>query len=63
MWKKWKEGGIPVKRDHFVQYTNYLNVVGGAMILDMLSVEKVEIMVDTYLKRYYGIEKEKKTTI
>jgi hypothetical protein len=55
---KWKENGITIKRDHFVQANKYLNVVGGAMILDMLSTEEVEEMVDTYLRRYYGVEVE-----
>ncbi|GGA80162.1 DUF6339 family protein [Ornithinibacillus halotolerans] len=53
----WKESGIEIKRDHFVQANKYLNVVGGAMILDMLSTEEVEEMVDGYLRRYYGISK------
>ncbi|SHG56107.1 DUF6339 family protein [Ornithinibacillus halophilus] len=55
---KWQELGIPIKRDHFVQANKYLNVVGGAMILDMLTVEEVEEMVDSYLKKYYGMRME-----
>ncbi|WP_226036723.1 DUF6339 family protein [Aquibacillus saliphilus] len=51
----WEEKGITIKRDHFVQANKYLNVVGGAMILDMLSSEEVEEMVDVYLCRYYGM--------
>ncbi|WP_235848392.1 DUF6339 family protein [Litchfieldia alkalitelluris] len=50
--------GIAVKRDHFVQATKYLNVVGGAMILDMLSTDEVEKMVDKYLAKYFNLEVE-----
>lgn len=52
---KWKENGINIKRDHFVQANKYLNVVGGAMILDVLSTEEVEEMVGEYLEKYYGV--------
>ncbi|WP_244986979.1 DUF6339 family protein [Oceanobacillus caeni] len=54
--KRWQNSGISIKRDHFVQANKYLNVVGGAMILDMLSMEEVEGMVDSYLRKYYGVE-------
>ncbi|RKQ17189.1 hypothetical protein D8M05_05170 [Oceanobacillus bengalensis] len=53
---KWQENGIAIKRDHFVQANKYLNVVGGAMILDVLTIEEVEEMVDGYLRRYYGVD-------
>jgi hypothetical protein len=56
---KWEERGISIKRDHFVQANKYLNVVGGAMILDMLSTEEVEEMVEGYLRKYYGVIVEK----
>ncbi|NEY71111.1 hypothetical protein G4D63_05075 [Bacillus mesophilus] len=52
---KWQQSGINITRDHFVQANKYLNVVGGAMILDMLSTEEVEEMVNNYLSRYYGL--------
>lgn len=52
----WQQQGIPVKREHFVQATKYLNVVGGAMILDVLSIEEVSDMVEEYLSKLYGIE-------
>jgi hypothetical protein len=45
-----------IKREHFVQANKYLNVVGGAMILDMLTFDEVEQMVDKYLAKYYGLE-------
>jgi hypothetical protein len=55
---KLRDRGIIIKRDHFVQANKYLNVVGGAMILDMLSTNEVEEMVDNYLSRYYGYKIE-----
>lgn len=51
---KRQEQGVTIKRDHFVQANKYLNVVGGAMILDMLTTQEVEEMVDQHLARYYG---------
>jgi hypothetical protein len=53
---KMQNEGVAIKRDHFVQANKYLNVVGGALILDMLSTEEVEEMVDKYLAKYYGLE-------
>lgn len=53
---KWQQNGISIKRDHFVQANKYLNVTGGAMILDMLETEEVEEMMEKYLKGYYGIK-------
>lgn len=60
IYKLQKERGISIKRDHFVQATKYLNVVGGAMILDMLSCEEVEEMLNKYLVRYFGLKEENK---
>ncbi|WP_227521477.1 DUF6339 family protein [Bacillus alkalisoli] len=55
---KLEESGVAIKRDHFVQANKYLNVVGGAMILDMLSTEEVEDMVGKHLKKHLDIEME-----
>ncbi|WP_413299665.1 DUF6339 family protein [Bacillus sp. 1P10SD] len=41
---KLERRGVSIKRDHFVQANKYLNVVGGAMILDMLKTDEVEEM-------------------
>ncbi|WP_442600031.1 DUF6339 family protein [Neobacillus sp. D3-1R] len=57
---KLQDREISIKRDHFVQATKYLNVVGGAMILDMLTVDEVEQMVDKYLAKYFGLELQPK---
>ncbi|MFC0300532.1 DUF6339 family protein [Virgibacillus soli] len=51
----WKQKGNTIKRDHFVQATKYLNVVGGAMILDTLTMEEVEKMVGERLEQVFGI--------
>ena len=53
---KWKNNRISIKRDYFIQANKYLNVVGGAMILDMLTTEEIEEMVDQYLTRHYALE-------
>ncbi|WP_230203618.1 DUF6339 family protein [Bacillus massiliigorillae] len=53
---KLKENGLEIKRDHFVQATKYLNVIGGAMVLDMLSVDEVEEMVTKHLKKLFNLE-------
>lgn len=51
---KLKNEGVAIKRDHFVQANKYLNIVGGAMILDMLTEEEVVEMVDKQLEKLFG---------
>lgn len=53
---KLKENGVDIKRNHFVQSTKYLNVIGGAMVLDMLSSDEVEEMVTKQLKKVFEFE-------
>lgn len=53
---KLNEEGIIIKRDHFVQASKYLNVVGGALILDMLSMAEVEEMVTRHLCKLFDIQ-------
>lgn len=60
---RWQQEGITIKRDHFVQANKYLNVVGGAMILDVLSTEEVEDMVEKYLIKLYGDELKNKEAL
>lgn len=57
----WQQQGIFVGRDHFVQANKYLNVVGGAMILDVLTTEEVEEMVNDYLWNHFNYDKESVT--
>ncbi|AST94263.1 hypothetical protein BC6307_07205 [Sutcliffiella cohnii] len=54
---KLEESGVAIKRDHFVQANKYLNVVGGAMILDMLTTEEVEEMVGKHLAKSFDLIK------
>jgi hypothetical protein len=55
---KLKDYGVQIKRDYFVEASRYLNVVGGAMILDMLSRDEVEKMVTRHLCKRYDIKIE-----
>lgn len=59
----WRENGINIKRDHLVEANKYLNVVGGATILDTLTTEDVEEMVEGHLEKVFGEKKIKKETI
>ncbi|WP_244322170.1 DUF6339 family protein [Bacillus luti] len=51
-----EQEGCKVKREFFVQANRYLNILGGAMILDMLSAEEVEEMVIKHLVEHLGLE-------
>lgn len=60
---KWKENGVTIKRDHLVEANKYLNVVGGAMVLDTLMTEEVEDMVNMHLKKVFGVGEVNKRKI
>jgi hypothetical protein len=51
-----KENGMSIKRHHFVQASKYLNVVGGAMILDMMNAVEVEELVIKHLRKVFSID-------
>lgn len=53
---KIKESGLLIKREYFLQATKYLNVLGGAMVLDMLTADEVEVMVMKNLKETFALE-------
>lgn len=53
---KLKEKGIPIKRAHLVEANKYLNIVGGAMILDTLTEEEVVEMIDKHLEKVFEFE-------
>ncbi|PER24677.1 hypothetical protein CN490_22575 [Bacillus cereus] len=55
-----KQQGEDIKRKHFVQASKYLNVVGGAMILDVLGVDEVEGMVTKHLCKLFNINLQDK---
>ncbi|MDQ0429423.1 hypothetical protein QOZ98_002251 [Planomicrobium stackebrandtii] len=52
---KIKEDGVAIKREHFLQATKYLNILGGAMILDLLSVNEVEELVAENLNDTFNL--------
>lgn len=52
----WQQNGISIKRDHFVEANKYLNIVGGAMILDVLTTEEVEEMVENHLSKLFNVD-------
>lgn len=53
-----QEEGVDIKRDHLVQAVKYFNVIGGAMILDMLTREEVKEMTLAHLLKLFEIERE-----
>lgn len=48
--------GIEIDREHFVESIRYLNVVGGALVLDVLTRNEIEELVFDYLKRKFNID-------
>jgi hypothetical protein len=60
---KLKRQGEDIKRNHFVQASKYLNVVGGAMILDMLDADEVEEMVTKHLCKLFNINLQEKVEV
>lgn len=53
-----REEGQIIKREHFVEAGRYLNISGGAMILDMLDEEEIKDLVETRIRKLYKWEKE-----
>ncbi|SFC95052.1 DUF6339 family protein [Bacillus sp. UNCCL81] len=53
---KLNEQGHNITRDFFVQANKYLNVIGGAMVLDMLSTEEVEELIMAHLIKVLKLE-------
>nr|WP_289036860.1 DUF6339 family protein [uncultured Allobacillus sp.] len=51
---KLQEKGVDIKRDHFQESTKYLNVVGGATILDLLTEKEVEEMITQHLEKIFN---------
>ncbi len=60
---KLEQEGINILRDHFTESTRYLNIVGGAMVLDMLTVNEVEEMVTERLRKVLGIRGKEHVTM
>lgn len=54
-----REQGIPIKREYFLEATKHLNVLGGAMVLDLLTADEVEEIVSENLYATFNLnEKE-----
>ena len=56
--KKRKDAGEVIKREHFVSATKYLNNMGAVTILDFLSKEDIENIIDRFFVEKYGEIKE-----
>lgn len=50
-----QQNGLDIKREHFVEANKHLNVVGGAMILDLLTVDDVEEIIRTHLEKQFDL--------
>lgn len=50
-----QQNGLQIKREHFVEANKHLNVVGGATILDLLTVDEVEKMIRTHLEKQFDL--------
>ena len=53
--KKLNDEGFEMKRAHFVEAGRYLNIVGGAMILDMLDVNEVATMIEARIRKVFNL--------
>jgi hypothetical protein len=53
--KKLEDEGVKIKREHFVESTKYLNSMGAVTILDCLTREEVESLIDKYFEDKYGV--------
>lgn len=54
--KKLNDEGIEMKRAHFVEAGRYLNIVGGAMILDMLDEDEVAAMIESRIRKVFELQ-------
>ncbi|MDW0113273.1 DUF6339 family protein [Sporosarcina saromensis] len=52
-----KNEGFQIKREHFVEANRYLNILGGAMILDMLKEDEVLEIIMARIKKVYNLDK------
>ncbi|MDM5332130.1 DUF6339 family protein [Ureibacillus composti] len=51
-----RDEGVAIKREHFVEANKYLNISGGAMVLDLLEESEVEEMVKKRIRKVFGIK-------
>ena len=50
-----RDEGVHVKREHFVEAGRYLNISGGAMVLDMLEEEEVKDMIEARIRKVFNL--------
>ncbi|QCR34373.1 hypothetical protein C1N55_02135 [Lysinibacillus sp. SGAir0095] len=51
-----RDEGVAIKRDHFVEANKYLNISGGAMVLDLLEEDDVREMIEKRLRKVFSLE-------
>ncbi|RQW74249.1 hypothetical protein EBB45_12625 [Lysinibacillus composti] len=51
-----RDEGISIKREHFIESTKYLNIAGGAMVLDLLEEDEAKEMVEKRVRKVFGVE-------
>lgn len=51
-----RDEGVPIKREHFIESTKYLNISGGAMVLDLLEETEVKEMVEKRIGKVFHIK-------
>jgi len=51
-----RDEGVAIKRDYFVEANKYLNISGGAMVLDLLEEDDVKKMIEKRLRKVFSLE-------
>lgn len=57
---EFKNRGIKIKRKYYLEANRYLNIIGGARILDLFSEEEIMKMVYDHLNNHFRLSKNKK---
>lgn len=55
-----RDEGVDIKRAHFVEANKYLNISGGAMVLDLLEKDEVKEMIEKRVRKVFGLQKKEK---
>ncbi|MEK9197099.1 DUF6339 family protein [Ureibacillus sp. FSL E2-3493] len=58
-----RDEGVDIKRAHFVESTKYLNISGGAMVLDLLEEDEVKEMIEKRVRKVFGLELQNVTSV
>nr|WP_232337103.1 DUF6339 family protein [Lysinibacillus timonensis] len=51
-----RDEGVQIKREHFIESTKYLNISGGAMVLDLLNEDEVKEIVEKRVRKVFGLQ-------